>query len=380
MKAMLFATAAFLAAGSLTAAQLGDQIGQPVPAPIPAPIAPRRGPDVAPAERKPADAKDEVAIDVPRTTPPVLGPRHIRLHLVDGSILSGDLSVGEISVETPFGKLVVPIDRIRSFTPGLDSNTRLSAVIDTQIKNLGSDDYKTREQAHKDLVARGAAVQKELQRFVNDENAEIKRHVGEILKELEQQAEDQASDEDAAVPQPYIRLDTVVTSDFTVLGKISPQQFEVESKYGPLKVELADVKLGEREVPVREMFQKSVTVEGTNLVQRSFKSSGIRVQAGDKVAVRADGSIVMTPWGGNAASGPDGMPNYGWFIQNQIPGGALVAKIGDRGTIFKVGRQLNFVAKNSGVLQFAVGMQAQYASENYAFPGQYTVKLKIDPK
>ena len=47
-------------------------------------------------------------------------------------------------------------------------------------------------------------------------------------------------------------------------------------------------------------------------------------------------------------AGPDGAPNYGWYVPNQIPGGALVAKIGDKGTIFKVGRQMTFTAKNSG--------------------------------
>src|SRR4051794_19854376 len=89
---------------------------------------PRAGrPLTAPATAespKPAEEnKDEAATDVPRAAAVPLGPKHIRLHLLDGSVISGDLSVSQISVETAFGKLVVPIDRIRSFTPGLDSNT-----------------------------------------------------------------------------------------------------------------------------------------------------------------------------------------------------------------------------------------------------------------
>ena len=36
-------------------------------------------------------------------------------------------------------------------------------------------------------------------------------------------------------------LDTVVTSDFTVLGRVSPKEFKIESKYGPLTIQLADV-------------------------------------------------------------------------------------------------------------------------------------------
>src|SRR5260370_42207969 len=152
--------------------------------------------------------------------------------------------------------------------------------------------------------------QKGLQGFVGDENAEIKRDVGEILKETEEQAEERADDEEAPVEQPWIRLDTVVTSDFTVLGRVSPKEFKIESKYGPLTIQLADVKRGEREIAVRESFRKTIAIDASNLAQRSFKSTGLKVQAGDKVSLTADGSIVMSPWGSNASSGPGGAPNY----------------------------------------------------------------------
>jgi hypothetical protein len=295
-------------------------------------------------------------------------------------VISGDLSVSEVEIDTTFGKLVVPIDKIRSFTPGLDSKPQQVAALEALIDKLADDDYKTREQAHKDLAAMGPKIQKELERFAGSENAEIKRHVGEVLKEFEAAIEEAGEDEEGLVEQPWIRPDTIVTTDFTVLGKVSPQEFTIQSKYGPLNVQLADVKLAARESGVKESYRKSVTVEGTNIAQRSFKSTGVRVEAGDKITLRADGNVVMTPWGSNAATGPDGAPNYGWYIPNQIPGGALVARIGEKGTVFKVGRQSTFVAKSSGVLQLAIGIQAEYANEGYNYPGQYNVKLKIDPK
>jgi hypothetical protein len=74
------------------------------------------------------------------------------------------------------------------------------------------------------------------------------------------------------------------------------------------------------------------------------------------------------------------MPNYGWYIPNQIPGGALCARIGEKGQPFKVGRSLTFVAKTSGTLQFAIGIQGEYAGEGYQFPGEYKLKLRVDPK
>ncbi|ADB17246.1 hypothetical protein Psta_2577 [Pirellula staleyi DSM 6068] len=346
--------------------------------------------DVA-AEKKPAAAetpadkpenKEEPEIDIPRAPVKEVPPRQVRLHLLDGSILTGDLSVEEITVETTFGKLVVPINKIRSFTPGLDSYPEQIKKIETLVEQLGGDDYQSREAAHKELSAMGIGVQNEIVRFVASDNAEIKRHIGEILKEIEEQAEESEDLDEGGegAAQPWIRLDTVVTTDFTVTGKVSPQNFELASKYGPLKVSLADVKRGERDSGLKESFRRSLSVPGENLAQRTFKSTGIRVQAGDKISIKADGTIVMSPWGTNSMSTPDGGPNYGWYIPNQIPGGCLVAKIGDKGTVFKVGRSLNFTAKSSGLLQLAVGMQGDYAGEGYQFPGEYRVKLRVDPK
>jgi hypothetical protein len=382
MRVMVLAAA--LGVGLISSAVLG-QVREfrgrpPAVGPVPA---------VAPGEAKPEDpskpaeggSTSEAEVDVPRKPAVELGPRHIRLHLLDSSVISGDLSVNEITVETTFGNLVIPIAKIQSFTPGLDSNPKALAEIEELIKSLGGDDYKTREQAHKDLAAMGIKIQKELERFANDENAEIKRHVGEILKEIEEQSQEAEDfDEEGGGDRPWIRLDTVVTSEFTVVGKVTPKEFEIASKYGPLTVALADVQKGERDSGVREALKRNVTVEGNNIAQRSFKSTGVRVQAGDKIIVRAEGNVIMSPWGSNAATGPDGAPNYGWYVPNQIPGGSLVGRIGDKGQVFKVGRQSTFVAKTAGVLQLAIGVQAEYANEGYSYPGQYTVKLRVEPK
>lgn len=327
-------------------------------------------------ETKPGE---DGAVDLPRTAPPPLAPKFIRLHLGDGSILAGELSVPAITVETSFGKLVTPIEKIVSFTPGLDSKPALARQIAGLIDLLGNDDYKTREQAQRDLVGYGVKVQRELEQRLNSENAEIKRRVGEILKELEEQA-DNSDDESTPADAPWIRLDTLVTTEFTMVGKISPAEFTLSSKYGPLSVQLEDIRRAEREQGGQAPFRKSLSLGGESLAQRSFKSSGIRVQPGDKITITADGNLTMTPWGGNSMSGPEGGQNFGWYLPNQIPGGALIAKLGDKGQVFKVGRKITFVAKTSGVLQFAIGMQAEYANEGYQFPGEYQLKIKVEPK
>jgi hypothetical protein len=336
---------------------------------------------VKPATAPSTETKpDEGAVEVPRAPAVQLGPKFIRLHLQDGSVISGDLSISEIALETQFGKLVIPIDKIRSFTPGLDANTKLDEQIQALIKDLGSDDYKTREQSHKDLAAMGRKVQKELEKYTADENAEIKRHVTEILKELEEAAEETDVESGSSPGTLIARLDTVVTSDFTVLGRVAPGQFEIQSKYGPLTIQLADIARGERQVGEPESLRKALSINAANLAQRGFKNTGIRVQAGDRISIKAEGTLTLTPWGNNAQTSPDGIQNYGWYIPGQIPTGALCARVGDKGTPFKVGSNHTFVARQAGVLQLAIGMQQEYANEGYQFPGEFKVRLRIDPK
>jgi hypothetical protein len=336
----------------------------------------------APDATKPGDKKEETKTEeapAPAAEAAPTNPKYVMLHMQDGTVITGEMTIDEISVATEFGTLKVPLGKIRSISPGLSSSPELSAKVTGLIENLGSDDYKAREQSHKDLQAMGLKVKGILDSYRNDENTERKRHVLEILKEFEELISQQ-DDEEGPAERPLIAKDTVITEEFTIVGKISPAEFKVSSKYGPLSVQLADLKRAERPRTAKEAVRKTVQVAGDNLVQRSFKNSGIKVEAGDKISIKADGSVVMSPWGSDQQSGPDGAPNYGWYIPNQIYGGALVAKIGDKGAVFKVGSKSTFVAKTSGVLHFAVAMQQQYSQQGYSYPGNYNVKLTIEGK
>src|SRR6185312_3664736 len=106
----------------------------------------------------------------------------------------------------------------------------------------------------------------------------------------------------------------------------------------------------------------------------------VRINRGDKVSVTAEGKLVMSPWGNNMFSSPDGAEQYQWFVPNQIPGGALVARIGAAGKVFKVGSKHSFTAQRSGTIYFGIAMNPQFASQDFNFPGEYNVKLRVNAK
>lgn len=301
----------------------------------------------------------------------------LSFYLMDGSIISGSPGLKEIVVETEFGSLKVPVARIVSLTPGLDSHTDFQKKIADLVEKLGATDAAARDNAQRELVRMGPSLRSELQRYQNAGDPEQRLRIAAILEEFNSSA-DEADAEAASAPN-IIRLDAVETPDFTIVGRIVPRSFEVASSYGTLNVRLGDIRRAARATgKEKEEMQKTISVDGTNMVQMKFKESGLRVERGDKITIKADGTLILTPWGGEAQSTPDGAANYGWYIPNQIPMGALVGKIGKNGPVLKIGSSTSFTAEQSGELQFAVAMHQSYI--NNPFPGKYNVKIKIKPK
>jgi hypothetical protein len=363
-----------------------DPFGGPAAAPVQVrPSLPAT--TVAPTAEKTAEEKASEEKQPDEETAPVASPaapvnlRIVRFHLMDGSMISGELTIDEIHVTTAFGELVVPIPALVSFKPGLGSYPEVAAGIDELIDNLGSDDYQTREQAHKRLSRMGLKVRLQLEAKKNDENAERKRHIEQLLKDLVALAEERAElveeGEEEASPA-WIVDDSVVTNKFTMVGKISPKDFVIESKYGPLNVKLSDIRKMDREPTGGETIVRNVDVEGTNLAQHSYKETGVRVNAGDRVSLTTDGQLVMSPWGSNMSSGPDGGQNFGWYIPNKIAGGTLIGRIGNGSEEFVIGSKHSFTAKRSGMLKLDIAMQAQYDRLGYNFPGKYNVKINLE--
>lgn len=306
------------------------------------------------------------------------GVSHImRLHLMEGSVVAGKLSTEYVTVETAFGKLDVPVSSIVSFTPGLDSHPEERKKVGRLIQQLGSNNAAERDAAQRTLTDMGKTIQHELGRYVTDEDTERRTRVQKILAELEEGDDDDDSDPGT---KPWIAQDSIETNLFTVVGKISPQTFALQTQFGPLKVAISDIRRGERETEHKPEIRKTIAVRGEHLVQLGMVTSGVRLNRGDKIQIAADGKLTMSPWGNNSFSTPDGSEQFQWYVPNQIPGGALVGRIGTSGKIFKVGAKHTQTVAKGGILYLGIAMNPQFATQDYNFPGGYDVKIRVNAK
>jgi len=316
-------------------------------------------------------ATDSEATEKPAPKTP---PDVVKVYMLDGSIITGKINLKEFLVETSYGLLKVPVADVLKITPGLDSHPEVAANMAALVDKLGSTEFNERETAQKELTNMGPTIRSELAKFAKDPDAERRNRVQAILAEI-----DQATDEDSGKNESWVRGDTLTTPTFAIVGTIQPRTFEMISSYGTLTIKLPEVRALSRNIAAaRPETTKTVEVQGAHNANNNPLTTTIKVEKGDQITFSAEGSITLSPWGNRAISSPEGAANYGWFIPGQIPMGALVGRIGKDGQFFKIGNKLTMTADRAGVLCFGVGIQADFAGNN--FPGSYKVKVKIKPK
>jgi hypothetical protein len=299
----------------------------------------------------------------------------LKITLMDGSLLNGKLSIAEFTVDTRFGTLKVPVDQIQSFRPGLQSHTGLQTTLMGLINDLGADTYATREKAQQAIIKMGPDIRGELVRLAKTVEGERAARLQKIIEDFEAVRGD---DEDLGQTGEWSRDDVIVTPGFVVVGRITTPGFAIASNYGTLQVKMEDVREGRREGVEAENIAKNVSVPGAAISQRAYVSTGIKLAKGDQVSITASGSITLTPWGSSRVSTPDGATNVGAVYQGfQV--GTLVLRVGDGGTLTKVGTKLTWTADKAGVLNLGIACPDEYA-QSYTFPGEYQVKIRVTKK
>ena len=97
------------------------------------------------SRKKKDDENTSSAPVKPAAPKPPVKPRLV-LHLQNGSTISGRLAIKQITLETRYGTLTIPIEKIKSITPGLGSNnSQLGAKLSALVEKLGSEVFAERE-------------------------------------------------------------------------------------------------------------------------------------------------------------------------------------------------------------------------------------------
>ncbi len=279
--------------------------------------------------------------------------------LKDGTRVAGKMDLPSYPLKTPYGLLVIPAADVMEVRFGKLSDPDFRKRVDLMIRDLGAADVAAREKATRDLSALGAWVGPELAAAAESQDPEIRSRAAELAAALDDQESEEYTGD----------LDEVVTRHFSARGELQVKSFAVETQYGKLAIPVKDVRCVFVSSP--EETTKTVAVTGQN-TPVSWCDTGIRVGRGDRLAIRAAGSVFLQNWGG--AVSPGGNPQWG----QQFPGiatGALVARIGKNGNLFLVGDSHEGVSDREGTLFLALGINGMCPSN-----GEFKVDVRVTPR
>jgi hypothetical protein len=274
-----------------------------------------------------------------------------------------------LQVETLYGLLSIPKDqliRIRfSFRLPVELRERITGLVE----DLASEDFDKREAATQALRTIGKPALSYLRKATKSDNDEVKSRAGSVLAEILEKASSPETDEDSLQPLTGSD-DEILTTRMAIKGRVLAEDFEIESRYGNLKVRVADL-VGVSFKPSVPTSAK-VTVSAQHQPPGKWLDTRMDVQAGEQVRVSASGNISVSNYG--VVSGPAGNTSWsGHSTFGNFPMLSLVAKVGKKGKPFLVGASYRGKVRGKGRIYLGVVPFSPYPT---GAAGNYQVKVE----
>ena len=311
-------------------------------------------------------------------------PNTIEVRFADDSVVKMVLQHSTIEVATRYGKLSVPVQDMRRIEFGLRIPEATAKRIEAAVAALGNSDFKKRDAANAELLSLRELAYPSLLRAARSRDPEVTRRAEEAIKAIAEK-----------VPAEKLHLplhDTVVTTDFTIVGQVEAPTLKAQTPYfGETNLNLADIRALRWLANGRE---SKVVVDAGRFggQQELWMDTSIELRPGMNLQISAAGSIDLMPaQPGNIMATPDGVVqrgivNQGMAVpqpaakgkgmarQPQQSWGALIGRIGEHGRTFVVGSKYEGIAADDGKLYLRIMPSPYNADSN----GTYDVTVNSD--
>ncbi len=153
----------------------------------------------------------------------------------DNSTLPLYLLDGKITIATKYGKLTVPLSEVVTIELGFRYPDGMEAKITVAAGELGSADFKVREQAEKQLLTWRDLALPALRKAMMSGNPEAVRRAEDLITKIQ-----------ASLPkdrQEVAEYDVIVTENSTIRGKLETGTIKANTKFfGETILKLADLR------------------------------------------------------------------------------------------------------------------------------------------
>ncbi len=316
-------------------------------------------------------------------------PVELKLNLLDGNVITGTSSMGDVELMTAYGKLTIPVANVSTIKVGIGKDKAIYDKAMSQLKILNtSTNEDTRKGAYADVLKLGVKAIAAVNDFSSDPKNidENSTYVGEytvdgLLSELHSANN---IDDNADV-------DDIVTIDgsYTMGGTFNFAKMDIKTEYGNLSIPKEKIKTvevsvinppGSGDYTFKLLGSKNISGNQNG----GWLKTGIILKQGQKFTITASGEVTLASLS-NQKYKPDGSytatngTNYPAAAGGDYEGsvtyaayGNVVYHIGDASVeTNKAGAKFTGIAKTSGILYISI-----YETVfNAANTGSYTVKV-----
>jgi hypothetical protein len=287
------------------------------------------------------------------------------VRLGDGSVVRMTILQDHLDVMTKYGKLTIPLAEIRRIDFGFHLPEGVGEKIDAAIKLLGSETFRDRDDAAKELILLGGHAYPHLQRATRNPDMEVAQRAVLVMKRIcEKVSPDQLRTKEE---------DVVHTFQFPVVGKImSPTIKACSSHFGELNLRLSDL----RTMHLRcNNGGGDITVDATRHGSSpdQWLDTGMTVDSNFRLVITADGQVDLWPQGpGQYITGPKGYTTAG--KGGNFMAGSLLGKVGENGKVFLIGDRFDGTPGEEGKLFLHIVPSPW----NNASSGTFRVRITTD--
>jgi hypothetical protein len=274
------------------------------------------------------------------------------LRTLDDTVMKVVLLDPSLTLNTKYGKLTIPPAEVRRLEFGFRYPDGLEEKINKAIGELGSPDFRTREDAEQALANTGHFAIPALRRAVKGEDPEAVRRAQAVLKLLEGKLGEGKTE--------LRDFDVVETAEFTAKGRLELGALKVRTKYfGDATVKLTDIKSFRSAGSASHGEFSLDAAKYAKMNQADWLETTVEVTSGQQLEVTASGRVDQWPQGpGQYMVGPEGQGGGGFrgggLAVVGTPG-QVVGRIGPNGTPFAIGAAYKGKATDSGKLYLRIG-------------------------
>ncbi len=284
----------------------------------------------------------------------------------DGSVVRMTMLQEQLDVMTRYGKLQIPVGEIRRIEFGLHMPPGMGEHISTSIKQLGSEVYRDREGATKELLQAGHWACHSLQKASKSPDPETAQRATQVLKQIS----------DKVSPE-LLRLkeeDVIHTNEFTLVGRIVSPTLKAQSPhFGEVSLKLCDLRAMHlrQQCNTGELF---VDAAKYGCEPNQWLDTGVTLDTSMRLVVVVNGQVDLWPQTpGQYVAGPKGYNAVG--KGGPFMAGSLIGRVGESGKPFLIGDRFETPVGEDGKLYLHI-VPGPWNSPSV---GSYHVRIHTDP-